>query len=149
MMLAHDFDFLLGQWRIRHRRLRKRGNGSTAWDEFETTQIVRPILNGFGNEDGTSFRLFDPGRNQWSLFAIDGCRGVLGPATGTFVGDTGVFEGPDAGRPRSRVRFVWSRRQPLVPRWERSFSQDGGRTWETNWVMDFTRIRPVNVRVIA
>jgi hypothetical protein len=25
------------------------------------------------------------------------------------------------------------------PRWEQAFSPDGGTTWETNWVMDFTR----------
>ena len=32
----------------------------------------------------------------------------------------------------------WSGVTTPMPRWEQAFSDDGGRTWETNWVMDFT-----------
>ena len=51
----------------------------------------------------------------------------------------GVFEADDVfdGRP-IRVRFIWTR--GAKPRWEQAFSEDGGRTWETNWIMDYTRI---------
>ena len=58
---------------------------------------------------------------------------------GGFDGDTGIFEGEDTfeGRP-IRVRFTWSRVDTPTPRWEQAFSDDGGRTWETNWVMEFT-----------
>ena len=64
------------------------------------------------------------------------------PVFGGFSGDTGVFEGEDvhAGRP-VRVRFVWSRVTTPEPRWEQSFSPDGGATWETNWIMEFTPAR--------
>jgi hypothetical protein len=24
-------------------------------------------------------------------------------------------------------------------RWEQAYSADGGKTWETNWIMEFTR----------
>jgi hypothetical protein len=59
---------------------------------------------------------------------------------GSFQGDVGTFEGEDRfeGRP-IRVRFIWSRTSTPTPRWEQAFSEDGGKTWETNWVMDMTR----------
>jgi hypothetical protein len=59
---------------------------------------------------------------------------------GSFDGDTGIFEGEDTfeGRP-IRVRFVWSGVDTATPRWEQAFSADGGKTWETNWIMEFTR----------
>jgi hypothetical protein len=59
---------------------------------------------------------------------------------GSFEGDTGIFEGEDTldGRP-ILVRFRWSGITTETPRWEQAFSEDGGETWETNWVMDFTR----------
>jgi hypothetical protein len=146
---ARDFDFLLGQWKIHNRRLRKSGNGVAVWEEFETTQEVRPILNGFGNEDGTSFRLFNPKTNRWSIFWIDRWRGVLGPAVGRFTADAGLFEMSHAfDDERPGVRFTWLRASD-APRWEQAMSDDDGRTWETNWVMDFTRIRRVHIRVIA
>ncbi|HJQ37589.1 MAG TPA: DUF1579 domain-containing protein, partial [Thermoanaerobaculia bacterium] len=48
----------------------------------------------------------------------------------------GHFEGDDhhEGTP-VRVRFTWTQE----PRWEQAFSTDGGATWETNWIMRFTR----------
>jgi hypothetical protein len=60
------------------------------------------------------------------------------PVVGAFAGDTGVFEGADSfeGRP-IRVRFIWSRTASGTPRWEQAFSADGGKTWETNWIMTF------------
>ena len=61
------------------------------------------------------------------------------PVIGSFSGDVGIFEGEDTfeGRP-IHVRFIWSGITPPSPRWEQAFSPDGGKTWETNWVMDFT-----------
>jgi hypothetical protein len=149
---AHGFDFQTGRWKAHNRRLRARLRGSTEWDEFEATVVARPILGGQGNEDeyrtsyaggfiGMTFRLFNPATRQWSIYWADSRRGVLDPPViGSFTGDTGTFEGTDAfeGRP-IRVRFIWSRVSTAAPRWEQAFSEDGGKTWETNWIMDFTR----------
>jgi len=149
---SRDFDFWIGSWRVKNRRLRERLAGSTQWDEFEATSVVRPILNGLGNQDefrtdfwkdfvGMSFRFFDPATRKWSIYWADSRRGILDPpVVGSFSAGVGVFEGDDvfAGRP-IRVRFVWSRVATPNPRWEQAFSLDGGRTWETNWVMDMTR----------
>ena len=149
---ARDFDFLMGRWTIRNRRLSERLQGSTEWVEFASTCDARPLPGGLGNQDelhmdhaggyvGMSFRFFNPATREWAIHWADNRRGVLDPPVlGAFAQGTGIFEGPDTfdGRP-IRVRFVWSRTLTPSPRWEQAFSEDGGRTWETNWVMDFSR----------
>ena len=150
---ARDFDFWMGRWNVHNRRLRKRLAGSNQWDEFEASSVARPILDGMGNEDeyrtdynggfvGMSFRFFDPASRRWSIYWADSRRvGELDPpVVGTFSGDTGVFEGVDIfeGRP-ILVRYTWSGITTPTPRWEQAFSEDGGRTWEANWIMEFTR----------
>jgi hypothetical protein len=126
---ARDFDFLIGNWRIRHRRLRQRLVGSSDWDEFEGTSGVRALPAGLGNQDelrfdyggevtGLSFRFYDPAARRWSIYWIDSRRRVVdAPLAGSFAGDTGVFEGEDVceGRP-VRVRFLWTRAPR--PRWQ-------------------------------
>jgi hypothetical protein len=148
---ATDFDFLLGSWNVANRMLRRRLAGSDDWEEFAATAVVRPILDGLGNEDvfrtehdggfvGMSFRFFDPEKRRWSIYWADSRRpGELDPpVVGCFEGALGVFHGEDVHRGRPvLVRFTWSRVTTETPRWEQAFSDDGGRTWETNWVMDF------------
>lgn len=149
---VHDFDFWMGSWKVHNRRLRERLKGSSVWEEFEATTRAQPVLGGVGNEDvyrsefaggftGMSLRLYDKATDQWSIYWADSRRGVLDPpVVGSFQGDAGTFEGPDQfeGRP-IRVRFIWSRVSTSTPRWEQAFSEDGGRTWETNWIMEMTR----------
>ncbi len=150
---ARDFDFWVGEWRIHNRRLRERLQGSTEWVEFEATCVVHPLPGGLGNEDeyrtdfgggfvGMSFRFFQKATKQWAIYWADSRFGTVDPPViGSFRGDVGTFEGADTfeGRP-IRVRFIWSRTRSGAPRWEQAFSDDGGKTWETNWVMDMTRI---------
>jgi hypothetical protein len=149
---ARDFDFLMGDWKVRNRRLKARLAGSEEWEEFDATSVARPILGGLGNEDvfltdheggfiGMSFRFFDPEKRRWSIYWADSRRsGELDPPVfGTLSEDRGVFHGKDVfeGRP-ILVRFIWSGITTPTPRWEQAFSDDGGATWETNWIMDFS-----------
>jgi hypothetical protein len=150
---AGDFDFLTGHWIVRNRRLRDRFVGWETWDEFEATAVSRQLLGGLGNEDefrlahtgayvGMAFRFFDPATKLWSIYWADSRRpGLLDPPVfGAFDGHTGVFDGADTydGR-RILVRMTWSRVSTSTPRWEQAFSDDDGDSWETNWVMRFSR----------
>jgi hypothetical protein len=149
-----DWTFLYGRWRVHHRRLVARLAGSDEWQEFEGTSELWPLLGGAGNVDdnvlelpgGTyraaSLRSFDPEAGTWSIWWLDGRnpRVLDVPVVGRFVDGVGRFEADDTfeGRP-IRVRFLWTRTDTPTPRWEQAFSEDGGRSWETNWQMDFER----------
>ena len=149
---THDFEFFMGSWNVQNWRLRERLVGSDEWDEFGSRAAARRLPAGLGNEDlfcthfdggfvGMSFRFFDPESGRWSIYWADSRRpGRLDPPViGSFEGDTGVFQGEDTfeGRP-ILVRFLWSEVTTPTPRWEQAFSDDGGETWETNWIMEFT-----------
>ena len=150
----HDFDFLHGRWSVRGRRLKERLANCEEWIEHDAELTTWPLLDGYGNGDdfradwgnglvvGTALRLFDRRAGLWSIWWADKASPVLdAPVVGRFDGDQGVFEAEDVfnGRP-ILVRFVWSRVTKPQPHWEQAFSEDGGQTWETNWVMDYTRI---------
>lgn len=149
---VRDFDFLYGFWHVRNRRLQKRLAGCNEWEEFDATSDCHPILGGAGNQDeflsphrpgfvGMSLRLLDPVTQQWSIYWVDNQSVELQPPVhGSFVDGIGIFEGEDtfAGKP-IRVRFTWSGTHSATPRWEQAFSVDGGKTWETNWTMEFRR----------
>ncbi len=147
----HDFDFLFGRWEVSHRRLKRRLAGDTEWETFAGTMHCRPILGGLGNVDdnvihrpGGSYeactlRLHDPASGAWTIHWIDGRDPKLDPPMrGDFAGGAGTFFGEDEheGRP-IRVRFLWTRPDATTGRWEQAFSEDGGASWETNWIMEF------------
>jgi hypothetical protein len=149
-----DFDFLVGKWNVRNRRLHKPLTGSDDWDEFPGTSVCHaPLFGGAANLDemscptrgfsGLTLRLFDPERREWSLNWVSSRRGRLTPpVVGAFSADRlGEFYGDDTheGQP-IRCRFYWSGITPNTAHWEQAFSADGGATWENNWTMDFTRI---------
>jgi hypothetical protein len=148
-----DFDFFIGTWRAHNRRLRERLKGSTSWEEFEGTVVCRKILGEAGNMDevtldresgrsyGMTVRLYDPRSQQWSLFWADGVNiFMVPPEVGSFTDGVGAFyaQEPFEGR-MIFSRFIWSHITATSCRWEQAFSEDGGTTWETNWVTDFTR----------
>ena len=149
----NDFDFWMGSWKVRNRCLRERLAASDEWVEFDATVTARPLAGVLGNEDefrtdhdggfvGMSFRFFDPETKTWSIYWADSRRpGKLDPPVyGSFEGERGSFQGADTlgGRP-ILMRFDWSGVRTPTPRWEQSFSADGGKSWEANWVMDFVR----------
>lgn len=146
-----DFDFLVGNWLITNRKLRKRLAGSTEWDDFESKSRCWSLFDGAGNVDeftfpdgsyGMTMRLFEPATQQWSLHWAASHNGMLlPPVVGRFTDGEGRFYGNDhhEGLP-IRVRYVWSEITPTSARWEQAFSIAGEQTWETNWIMEFARV---------
>jgi len=150
---ARSFDFLIGSWRVQHRKLRRRLVGCDEWATFGGTSAAWSLIGGLGNVDdnllgdpsGTyramSFRLYDPATDLWSIRWVDARSMRLEPpVVGRFEEGVGTFLGDDEldGRPIS-VRFVWSGVTERSARWEQAFSPDAGRTWETNRVMSLER----------
>ncbi|MBX3621113.1 MAG: DUF1579 domain-containing protein [Rhizobacter sp.] len=149
----HDFDFLIGDWQVRHRRLNARLSQCTDWTEFDGLSSTRTTLGGFGNvEDNLlhlpegdvcalALRSYDPASRAWSIWWLDARRPhqLDVPVVGRFAGGTGLFYADDTldGRP-IRVRFTWHCQLDDGPCWEQAFSADDGATWETNWTMHFT-----------
>ncbi len=46
-----DFDFFVGKWQLKNRKLKERLNNCDEWIEFPSTQECYKILNGIGNID--------------------------------------------------------------------------------------------------
>jgi hypothetical protein len=147
----HDFNFVTGRWLVSNRRLKRRLEGCTDWETFEAVQDGALLLGGLGNmndlvtEDkgtiGMALRFFNPQDRLWRIYWVSQSDGLLQqPVVGSFAHGAGRFEGNDTheGRP-VRVRFLWTDITPNSARWEQAFSADGGRHWETNWVMNLTR----------
>ena len=156
---AADFDFIIGSWQVRHRRLTKRMVGCSEWIEFDGTSTTRKILGGCGNvedndialPDGAyraaAFRSFDRTTGNWSIWWLDGRnpQHLDTPVVGRFEAGTGRFFAKDSidGTP-ILVRFLWLPLDSRTARWEQAFSADDGCSWETNWTMDFKRVPEAN-----
>jgi hypothetical protein len=150
----NDFDFLIGTWKVHHRTLKKRLNGSTEWQEFEGETVDRKILNGLGNMDenlihaqtgsvhAMTLRLFNPESKEWSIYWSTDRTGTLDvPVIGGFADGRGEFYSQEVFDGRHIYsRFIWSKITSNSCQWEQAYSEDGGKTWETNWIMEFERV---------
>lgn len=153
----HDFDFLVGEWHVHHRRLKDRLADCHEWVEFEGSSTSWKVMGGAALvddnvvelPDGTyraaGMRAYDAKTNQWSIWWLDG-RMPLGPIEpalrGGFRDGVGTFYSDEEFRGKPiKVRFTWSHVTPSSARWEQAFSPDGGKTWEVNWEMEFRRVK--------
>lgn len=145
-----EFDWLSGEWKIAHRRLKAPGE----WDAFTGEATCWSILAGVGhveelriparNFSGMGLRLLDVDKGVWSDYWVNAKSGVLGREaglTGGFVGGAGVFlaDDEDGGKP-IKVRGLWDEITGRSHRWSQAISRDGGRTWDDNWVMHWTKV---------
>jgi hypothetical protein len=151
---AHDFDFEFGDWTVHHKIKRPSGE----WIEFDGWSKTWPVLDGRGNvEDnlfhrpggdtrGLATRAYDPATGTWAIWWIDSRAphsAMDPPVKGRFVNGVGSFyaDGLLNGK-QTRTRYMWSKITPTSAQWEQSFSTDDGKTWDTNWIMSFTRVPP-------
>jgi hypothetical protein len=153
---AHDFDFLIGNWKAHLRRLPDRLNGSNAWIEYDGISNHKKIWGSNANFEefevdnpakhlhikAQTLRLYNPESHQWSIYLLDVDKGVLSvpPVVGQFTGNRGEFFDQEDYKGRAIfVRYVWLNISPRSARMEQSFSPDGGKTWEVNWICELSR----------
>jgi hypothetical protein len=151
----HDFDFNLGTWHTHIKRLQHPLTGSTDWAEMNGTVVVRKVWDGraeleeieadgaAGHFEGLTLFLYNPEAHQWSqIFSSSKDGTVSQPAIGEFKNGRGEFYDQEPYNGRTiLVRVVWSDITPDSHRFEQSFSDDGGKTWEPNFVATLTRAK--------
>jgi len=153
---AHDFDFLIGNWKAHVKRLPDRLVGSNTWIEYDGISNHKKLLDSNANfeefdvqnhEKGLrikaqTLRLYNPESHQWSIYLVDLDKGQLSlpPVVGQFTGKRGEFYDQEEWKGRAiLVRYVWTDASPKSARMEQSFSADGGKSWEVNWVCELSR----------
>jgi hypothetical protein len=151
----HDFDFEIGTWKTHLRRLQRPLSGSTNWVEYDGTSVVSKVLDGranlvelkvngpAGRIEGLSLRLYNPESRQWSLNFANIRDGQLTiPSVGEFKNGRGEFYNKDTYDGRAiLVKFVIIKITDDQYRFEQSFSDDAGKTWELNWIAIDTRVK--------
>jgi hypothetical protein len=153
---SHDFDFLIGDWKAHVRRLPERLKGSSVWVEYNGISNHKKLLDSNANFEefdvfspdhklrlkAQTLRLYNPDSHQWSIYLVDLDKGTLDlpPVVGQFNGKRGEFYNQQPWEGRAvLVRYVWLDISPKSSRMEQSFSGDGGKTWEVNWICELSR----------
>ena len=152
---SHDFDFLIGNWKAHVAGfpiallVRTTGSSITASPIIRSSSIATPIskssMSIIRRSICTSRRrrsVIQPDTRQWSIYLLDLDKGALSlpPVVGEFNGNRGEFYDQEQYKGRAiLVRYVWLNISPKSARMEQSFSADGGKTWETNWICELSR----------
>jgi hypothetical protein len=150
----HDFDFEIGTWHTHLKRPQHPLTGSTTWIEYDGTSTIRKIWNGranlvelevdgpTGHIEGLSLRLYSQQSHQWSLNFANSAQGTMSvPTIGEFKNNRGEFCDQESFNNRTiLVRNVFEDITANSYRFEQAFSDDGGKTWELNWIAIDTRI---------
>ena len=152
---SHDFDFEIGKWKTHLRRLVKPLTGSTTWVEYDGTTVVTKVWNGkanlveldvtgpAGHIEALSLRLYNTESHQWSLnFANSAGATMAIPTIGEFKNGRGEFYDQETLDGRAiLVRFVIFDITANSCHFEQAFSDDGGKTWEVNWMATDTKVK--------
>jgi hypothetical protein len=150
----HDFDFEIGSWKIHLKRRLHPLSGSNTWVEFDGTSVTRRLWQGrsqveefetdgaAGHIEGMTVRLYNPQTHEWRLYWANSQKGIMDvPQIGRFINGRGEFYAQDTFEGKTVwVRFIWAQTDSKSPHFEQSFSDDGGKTWEVNWITDQARV---------
>jgi len=150
---SHDFDFHFGRWITHISILKDPLTGSRTWNQYDGVSNVTKVWGGRaslfeleasgpgGKIEGAGLRLYNPKSRQWNLNWASSSDGTLEtPMIGGFKDGRGIFYDQETYKGRAiYVRNGFSDIKPDSSRFEQAFSDDGGKTWETNWVMTFKR----------
>lgn len=150
----HDFDWDFGTWKTHQRRLLHPLTGSTTWVEYDGTDVVRKIWDGAnqgiveadgpaGHLEIFTVRLYDSQSHHWSIYFANPASGTMSvPAVGEFTNGRGEFFDHEELNGKSIiVRFTVSDITPNSCHFEQAFSADGGKSWETNFIVTETLVK--------
>jgi hypothetical protein len=145
-----DFDFLTGTWKISHLRLKD--GSKDEWQRFDSSATVHRVLNGMGSVEelrkadgsdlGMGVRVWLPQEKKWADHWTSAANGVVNPPQkGEFIDGEGVFISEETvDGVKWQYRGVWDQIGDGTCRWHQSASSDGGKSWEWNWWMEWTRV---------
>lgn len=144
-----QFDFWVGEWSVQNRHMQPDGS----WKDGDVTRArITPVCGGKAVLEvwagpfrgsfmhGFSLRAYDPARKDWDLllfWTTDG-NGGFGKLRGTFRHGRGEFF---SGGGQNLTRHCFSDGSPQSARWDSATMTDGGVTWKTDWIMEFSRTR--------
>lgn len=145
---SRRFDFWVGQWDV---NLRIQQADKSWKDSVQAEARIYSILDGravlelWNSEPivGYSLRYYDAARDKWVLWLNWPGRNQAGSSSleGQFRHGRGEFfqteKTPD-GTTRL-ARYSFSDVSPSSLRWDDAYTTDGGKTWSSNWLMEFTR----------
>lgn len=155
----HDFDYLVGSWKIHLKKRLHPLSGSNEWVEFDGTTVCHKVWDGRAELEqfdvdnpgkhiqihGIALRIYNPKSHQWRIYWANADKGALDaqPMVGEFNNGRGEFFDQEEYEGRTIfVRFQWTATTSAAPHFEQSFSADGGKTWEVNWITEQTRMPP-------
>jgi len=147
----HDFDFIFGSWKV---HLNRKVAGTDRWTESDGYATYRKVWGGRANlnefftrnssenVEGLTLRTYNPETHQWSLYWANSRDGILSSAqVGQFDHGEGEFYQQDNSDGKSVfIRYIWSRITATSAHFEQAFSQDGGKSWDVNWISDMARL---------
>jgi hypothetical protein len=150
----HDFDFSTGKWRTHISQLIHPLSHSNDWVKLEGEETTRSIgggkgfleeievVNASGHFNGINLYLYNPKTGQWSQTFTNLSTGVPeNPKIGEFKDGTAELYSTKAFNERTvLVRGKWSNITTNTHTYEEAFSEDGGKTWETNFIANGERI---------
>ena len=152
---AREFDFWLGEWEVQVRRLQEDGSWA---DQEKGTAHIYSILDGnavlelwngqAANPSGYAFRGFslrhydrDSARWVLALNWPSPDRPSFYQLTGSFRHGRGEFfvSYRDTAGVDNLVRYTFSDITPVSLRWDDGVSRDGGKTWASSMIFEFSR----------
>lgn len=149
----HDLDWDIGTWQTHQRRLLHPLTGSTTWVEYRGIDVVRRMWDGAnvglieadgpaGHLEIFTLRLYNPDTHEWSVYFANSASGSLStPAVGQFKNGHADFVDQESYNSRTiLLRFSISDITPTSARFAQAFSDDGGKTWEENFIVTETRV---------
>jgi hypothetical protein len=140
---SRQLDFWVGDWELSYVEDGKAGRSRNHVTKIlDGCVILEEFTGGAGSKlDGRSFSTFDRATRKWKQTWIDNTAAYL-DFTGGMVDGNMVFAREaqgNSGKFLQRMIFRDVKRDSLKWLWQRS--DDEGRTWTTQWEIEYKRVR--------